>query len=154
MYLFSRSLIPNLDYDLLCLCLQNNKSWKSLYCFIIMLRLISYFLHTSSLLVSYAYISIKSIDCIFLSSFELEAILLISLAKRLWYSLLNGFTHAFWLKLITLCNFSTTGLWFKVCLKFRMWITNSYFPIKLGRRFLTISVLILTGKNGKLLWRS
>ena len=48
-----------------------------------MLRLISYFLHTSSLLVSYAYISIKSIDCTFLSSFELEAILLISLAKRL-----------------------------------------------------------------------
>ena len=83
MYLFSRSLIPNLDYDLLCLCLQNNESSKSLYGFIIMLRLISYFLHTSSLLVSYAYISIKSIDCIFLSSFELEAILLISLAKRL-----------------------------------------------------------------------
>ena len=36
-----------------------------------------------SLLVPYAYVSIESIDCILLSSFELKAILLNSSAKTL-----------------------------------------------------------------------
>ena len=49
-----------------------------LYCVLIMLHLISFFLLTKSLLVPYAYVPIKSIDRILLSSFELKTILLIS----------------------------------------------------------------------------
>ena len=43
----------------------------------------SSFLLIRSLLVWYACISIESIDCILLSSFELKAILLISTVKKL-----------------------------------------------------------------------
>ena len=60
-----------------------------LYRFIISLHLISSFSLTRSLLVPYAYIFIDSIDCILLSSFELNAFLLISSVKVLWLSLLN-----------------------------------------------------------------
>ena len=56
-----------------------------LYC----LHLISSLLHTRSLLVPCTYVSIKSIDCILLSSFELKAILLSSSVKTLCLSLLN-----------------------------------------------------------------
>ena len=51
--------------------------------------LISSFLLTISLLVPYAYVSTKSIDCILLLSFELKAILLIFSVKTLCFSLLN-----------------------------------------------------------------
>ena len=51
--------------------------------------LISSFLHTKGLFIPYAYVSIKSIDCIALSSFVLKAILLISSLKTLHLSLLN-----------------------------------------------------------------
>ena len=60
-----------------------------LYRFIILLHLTSSFLLTRSLLVPYAYVSIESNDCILLSSFELNAILLISLVNTLCLSLLN-----------------------------------------------------------------
>ena len=46
-------------------------------------------MHMRYLLISCAYISIESIDCILLSSFELKAILLISSVKTLCLSLLN-----------------------------------------------------------------
>ena len=49
--------------------------------FIILLDLISFFSFTRSLLVPYVYVSIESVDCIFLSSFELKAILSISSVK-------------------------------------------------------------------------
>ena len=62
---------------------------KVSYCFIILSRLIFSFLHISSLHVPCAYVSIKSIDCILLSSFELKAILLITSVKTLCHSLLN-----------------------------------------------------------------
>ena len=55
------------------------------------MHLISSFLIDRSLLVPYAYVSIESIDFILLSSFELKAILLISLVKILCFSLLNHF---------------------------------------------------------------
>ena len=58
-----------------------------LYCFLILLHLISSFSLTRSLLASYAYVSIKSIDSILLSSFELKAILLIPSLKTLFLSL-------------------------------------------------------------------
>ena len=48
----------------------------------------SSFIHTRSLLVPYAYVSIETIDCILLSSFELKSILLISSVK-ICLSLLN-----------------------------------------------------------------
>ena len=60
-----------------------------LYCFIKLLRLISSFLRARSLPVSCANVSIELIDCILLSSFELKAILLISLLKTLCLLLLN-----------------------------------------------------------------
>ena len=60
-----------------------------LYCFIILLHLISSFLLTRSLLVPYAYVSIEYIDCILLSSSELNAMLLIFSVKTLCVSLLN-----------------------------------------------------------------
>ena len=44
---------------------------------------------TRSFLFLYVYVSIESIDCIPLSSFELKAVLLISLVKTLCLSLLN-----------------------------------------------------------------
>ena len=48
-----------------------------------------FFSLTRPLLVPYAHVSIESIDCILLSSFELRAIVLISSAKILCLSLLN-----------------------------------------------------------------
>ena len=68
--------VTNLDYVLLCFLLQRLQSELFLCRFIILLHLISYFSLTRSYLVPYAYVSIKSTDCIVLSSFELKAILL------------------------------------------------------------------------------
>ena len=48
-----------------------------------------FLLHMRSLLISCAYVSIESIDCILLSSFELKAIFLISSVKTLCLSHLN-----------------------------------------------------------------
>ena len=68
--------VANLDYVPLCVFFCNIiKVNHFLYYFIILLHLISSFLLTRSLLVPSAYISIESIDCILLSSFELKAIL-------------------------------------------------------------------------------
>ena len=60
-----------------------------LFCLIILLYLVSSFLHTSSLLVPYTYISIESIDCILLSSLALYVILLTSSVNTLSFLLLN-----------------------------------------------------------------
>ena len=49
----------------------------------------SSFLLIRSLLIPYEFISIELIDCILLSSFELKAMLLISLVETLCLSLLN-----------------------------------------------------------------
>ena len=66
-----------------------------------MLHLISSFLHTRSLLVPCAYVSIESIDCI--SSFESKATLLISSVKTLHFSILN-FCYVFNISLLFLMN--------------------------------------------------
>ena len=55
----------------------------------ILLHLISSFLHTRSLHFQYAYVSMESIDSFLLSSFELKATLLISSVKAGCLSLLN-----------------------------------------------------------------
>ena len=60
-----------------------------LYCFIILLDLISSFSFTIFLFDPYAYVSIESNNCILLSSFELNGILLISSVKTLCLSLSN-----------------------------------------------------------------
>ena len=60
-----------------------------MYCFIVLLHLISSFLHTKSLFIRYAYVSIEPIGVIRLLSFGLKAILLISSVKPLCLSLLN-----------------------------------------------------------------
>ena len=62
-----------------------------LYCFIILLRLIFSFLHIRSLFAPYVYVSIKSVDCIVLSAFELKAMLLIFSVKTLCLSFSNIF---------------------------------------------------------------
>ena len=73
-------------YVFFCNLIKVKQFW---FCFIILLHLISSSLHTRSLFVPYAYVSIESIDCILLSSFELKAILLIYSVKTLCLSLLN-----------------------------------------------------------------
>ena len=57
--------------------------------FMISLHLIYSLLPAKFLFISYAYVSIESIDYILLSSFELEAILLIYSVKILYFSLLS-----------------------------------------------------------------
>ena len=73
----------------LCFLMLSFQSYSFLYGIIMVLHLISSFSITRSLLVAFAYVSIKSIDCIILSSFELEAILLISSVRSLCLLLLN-----------------------------------------------------------------
>ena len=70
------------------------------------MRLVFSFLHRRSVLITCAYVSIESIDYILLSSFELKAILLISLIKTLCLSLLN-----------LCCVFNITFLFFVISLR-------------------------------------
>ena len=82
--------LSNLDYALLCL-LFNIIKVEHFYIvfYYFFLHLISSFLYAKSLLVSYAYVSVDSIDCNLLSSFELKVIFLISSVKTLCLSFLN-----------------------------------------------------------------
>ena len=108
--------VTNLDYVHFYIFFYNIiKVNHFLYSFIILLRLISPFLLTRSLLVPYVYVSIESIDCILLSSFELKAILLISSVKTLCLSLLN-LCCVFDIDLLFLMN----SLWFfkTICVNF------------------------------------
>ena len=91
-------------YVFLCNIIKVN---NFLYCFIILLHLISSFPLTRSLLVPYAYVSIESIDYILLSPFELKEILLISSLKILCLSLLN-ICCVFNIDLLFLMNFFKT----------------------------------------------
>ena len=92
---------------LLCFLLWHHQSF--LHRFIILLHLISSFTLNRCLLVPYAYVSIKSIDCILLSWFELQAILLISSVKTFYLSLLNPWC-VFNIDLLFLIN----SLWFSL----------------------------------------
>ena len=78
-----------------------------LYWFIIWLHLISSFSLTRSLLVPYAYISIESLDCVLLSSFERMKIWLISSVKTLCLSFLN-LCRGFYINLM----FFIDSLWY------------------------------------------
>ena len=79
-----------------------------LYRFIILLHLFSSLSLTKSLLVPYAYVSIESIDCTFLSSFELRAILLISSVKTLCFLLLIVPFTVFLILILILFNIFNT----------------------------------------------
>ena len=120
LYMDGQEFLVNLDYVLL----WYNQSKIFLYYFIIFLHLISSFLHTRSVLVPVAYVSIKSIDYILSSSFELKDILLISSVKTLCLSLLNLFC-AFDI------SFFTNSFWSPLRLSTRIFIffLNSYFTL-------------------------
>ena len=80
-----------------------------LYCFIMPLHLIFFFLHTRSLLVLYAYASIESINCTFLSLLALIAILLMSSVNTLCLLLVN-FCRDFHINLLSFMNFLWVSL--------------------------------------------
>ena len=73
--------VANLYYVLLCSLLYYHQINHLLYRFIILLHLITSFSLTRSLLVTYVYVCIESIDCILLPPFEFKAIFLISSVK-------------------------------------------------------------------------
>ena len=100
--------VANLDNVLLCFLLQDHQSF--LYCFIILLHLISFSL-TRPLHVPYTFVSIESIDCILLSSFELKKIWLTFSVKTLCLSLLSlccVLTLIYWFSWIVYDFFKTT----------------------------------------------
>ena len=98
-----------------------------LHCFIIQLHLVSSFLHVTLLHVPYAYVSTKSIDCIFLSQSSLNLILLTSSVKTLWISLLNH-SSVFNINLLVFIN----SLWFSL----RLFINLTFFLFYLKTEFL------------------
>ena len=88
-FCIDQEFVANWDYVLLFFFCNIIKVNHSSYRFIILLHLISSFSLTRSLLGPYAYVSVESIDCILLSSFELKAVLLIPSVKTSCLSLLN-----------------------------------------------------------------
>ena len=76
-------------YLFLCKVIKAKDFCTVLLYYIILLHLISSFRLPRSLPNPCAYVSVKSIDCILLSSFELKAILSTSSVKTLCFSVLN-----------------------------------------------------------------
>ena len=114
--------VANLDvffYYFFCNLIKVN---QFLYCFIIFLYLISSFSLTRSLLVLYAYVSIESIDCILLLSFERKIIVLISPVKTLYVSLIN---------LCRVFNINLSAFMTSLWSFLRLFMLISFFPRKL-----------------------
>ena len=121
-----------------------------MYRFIIWLHLF-FFLFTRSFLIWYAYISIKLIDYIFLSSFELKAILLIFSVITLRLSLLNlscvfnidllFFVNSLW----SFLRHSMSVLFFRTwSVLFSIWVaSNSYHNLQIQVFFLWHTFLCL-----------
>ena len=87
-YINCPELLTNLDYAFLCFFYSIIK--VNLVCIIYyIITFNSSFSLTIFLLVLYAYVCIKSTDCILSSSFELYAISLVLLVTTLWLSFLN-----------------------------------------------------------------
>ena len=123
--------LASLDYVLLCLLLWHIKVYHFLYRFITLLHLITSFSLTRSLLVPYAHVFIESIDWILLSSFELNAILLISSVKTLCLSLLNLY-FVFNIDLLFLMNYFlrlSMSIWFfsRWFVLFSVWVASKQF---------------------------
>ena len=85
-------------------------------------------MHTRSLLVSCAYVSIESTDFILLLSFELKVILLISSVKTLCFSLLNICYFLCWF--VVLYEFLKIFLK-TICFNF-IFLTNGLFYFQFG----------------------
>ena len=107
-YKDDQEFVANSDYVLFMFFYNIIKVTHLLYRFIILICLIFSFLRIRSLLILIpcAYVSIESIDCILLSSFELKAVLLISSVKTLCFSLL-----------FFCCVFNITFLCFMISLR-------------------------------------
>ena len=103
-YMDGQEYLVNLNSVLLCFLFHIIKVNQFLYRYIILLNLVSSFSHTKSLLIPYAFFSIESFDCILKSSFEIKAILLISLVKTLCLSFLI-FCCVFNISLLFLTNY-------------------------------------------------
>ena len=67
-------------------------------------------------------------------------------------TLMYGFSHGFWLNLMTLCTFFKTNPWFNDFFKFIMWIPYLIISCKLATSFSDFSIFILSGKRGKWFW--
>ena len=114
-----------------------------MYCLIILLCLIFSFLNIRSLLVPCGYVSIRSIDCFRLSSFELKRISLITSVKTLCHSLLNVccvfnissifFTISFLSSIRQYSSIFFFCMWF---ILFLIWDYFKYFLYSLNLRFL------------------
>ena len=63
-----------------------------------------------------------------------------------------GFGQAFKLNLTPLWTFLKINSWFDAYFKFLMCITYSVLSCKLATSYLTFSIFILSGKNGKPIW--
>ena len=117
-----------------------------LYRFIVLLHLTSSLLHIRPVLVSCAYVSIESIDCILLSSFKLKAILLISSVKTLCVFLLN-ICSVFNITLLLFMNslrLSTSILFFsKSFVLFSIWAASKQFLCSWNLRFFMTQVFVL-----------
>ena len=98
--------VANFDYVFFFFC-NIIKVNHFFYRFIILLYLISFLSPTRSFLVTHAYVSIKSFDCILLSLFDLKIIFLISSVKTLRLSLSNVYC-VFDIDILFLMN----SLWF------------------------------------------
>ena len=98
-----------------------------LYRLIILLNLIliSSFSLTRFLFIPYAYVSIKSIDCILLSSFELKGILLVSSVKQ------------FYLSMLSFCRFFNIGLLFLIFIYLFTYLFCDYVPF-FSRYFISL----------------
>ena len=116
------------------------------YRFKVLLHSISSFSLTRSLLVLYLYVPIKSIDCILLSPFELENMVLISGVKSLYFSLLN-LCYVFNINLLFLMNSLWSSLILSVsALMFSRWfiIFSSWVASKQLLTFANLSFLFMT----------
>ena len=124
--------VAKLDYVLLCFLLQH-QSKLIIFCIVLLLYCYIYssLSLTKSLLVPCTYVSVESIDCILLSSFEFRAILLISSVKTLCLLLLNLFCILnidllFFISSLTLSmsilNFSRYFIFFLIWVLFKQFL--------------------------------
>ena len=128
-YMDYQELAANLDYILLCFLCSVIKIDHFLHRFIMLLHLVSSFLHIKSLHVPHASVSIESFDCILLSSLALNAILLTFSVNTLCFSLLN-LCCVFNINLLFFYKFFMT--FFKIIYVSFIFLEMVYFILKLS----------------------
>ena len=108
-----------------------------LYCSMILLHLIFSFLYSRSLLFPYAYLSTESNDCILLSSFQIKAVLLISVTT-LCFSLPNlccvfniSFFYGFFIIFLKIIYIEIIfSKWFDICFQVEL-LLDSVFNLQM-----------------------